>query len=248
MKRSVFENDWLLDGDSDEVYKKKQEIKSYIVKHTPLVHRQDASYHVDFDDGEYSISGDRIYLRLTRTNPALLYNIKKCNYICFYGDEINSCSNMPNRSYNGESLTYVFDTTNSINFTQLKPKSGGAYISLKIINVDYFDINNIQQGFNGVSIHLCKQTNANDFDKYKDVSFGALDIITLEKFRNLQNILYTNLFWFNIGYSEYGIYSSEQLKSLSKIIREFLDKNNREDYIMDMTLSLIDAGFENEVS
>ena len=204
-----------------------------------------------YDDNkmEYYIIGEHINISLD-DQLQIPFEIRKCDYFTIESNTINSWDNFPKIRYyiNEPDISLTLNNTEKLDMSQLHiqfPKLS----ELRFNNFNNFDLKNI----NGIKINnLLYFRNINsknifDLSQYQDIIASGLEFSdSLYSFKNLQCVLlYKHIKRVYFNYSE--IYTNSQIDILRKIMNDFLSKNNKKEYTMDMTLALLNSGFENEV-
>ena len=140
---------------------------------------------------------------------------------------------------------FVFDGCNDINFNRF------AWVNNRNFEFHYSDINpkNIHDvAFNSLVIKCAANADVCDFANYNtSVKIEEFSIAPGFRFKNLIRILDLEILYVYILNTMTTTYNGHQCKTLDNIIDRYNTNTNRKDFVMDMTVDLIDAGFEDEV-
>lgn len=203
----------------------------------------------DYNKMDYYISGTSIYVTLNN-QKRIPYEIRRCDYFKISSDTLNSWDNFPKKRYytDGPDISLILNNTQHLDMSQLRIQ----YPQLQALVFNYFD-NLDLKNIHNIKINellyfrSVKTKNIYDLSQYRDIMSDDLEFCeNIYCFKNLPDVLlckYIKRLYIN----NCEIYDGDRIDTMSKIIFEFISKNNREEYIMDMTLALVDNGFENEV-
>lgn len=222
---------------------KRNEIFLYVKKNSNPSKLYDNKLDIILNaDGIYEIHAHELHLH--PDDEEFKYPIRYCDELCLYGKKIKSFVNLPLDPYMTSMLIYKFDGCDSLDFRDLHLISK-KYYSIVIKNTLNINPNHLPFDNSDMRILNCTGDVLYDFEKY-DVRFTNLTLGLGAKLKNVPYILKTRLQRCALSLKS-DFYSSSQLQTMENIIFNFIRRNNREEYIMDMTVELIDSGFEDEV-
>lgn len=146
--------------------------------------------------------------------------------------------------------TLTFDGNNSINYNNVQ-WSDNIQVEFRESDINPQSLHNIK--FHSLYFKCGKSNSAvSDFSNYNtSIQTEDFTITTYYKFKNLTCLLDLKIQFIYITGGHNSAYDVLEINKLEEIIDRYTThlykKQNRKDHIMDMTLDLLDAGFEDEV-
>ena len=152
-------------------------------------------------------------------------------------------------AHDNSNAEIYFINNNNLDYSQ---------INLTLLrNVNFENVNNINplslqyNTFNTLYFDCYDNNSLYDFDNYQNINICLLQFIARGKLKNLTSIITnenTLIYKFTLLQDGDAYYAHPQNMKLNMIVNTFLSiSTNREDYAMDMTVALLEAGFEDEV-
>lgn len=174
-----------------------------------------------------------LFLTVKTLDKKLPYTLCVRSFINYKAPNLCSFENVIS-DYAPADNSYTFNKCTKLNFKELNKKD----ISISIANND----NIIPQHFSNctfsrIQITQCFNYQMYDFDNYRNFTAEDFIISMPTPFSNLPQILYS-------GINAIEIIAHMQLE---RIINKYLNRVNRTEYIMDMTMDLIDFGREDMI-
>jgi hypothetical protein len=172
--------------------------------------------------------------------------IQKNSTFSVLSSALTSFENMPH-----DCSFYEFDTCQNLNFSEMFYVNHE--ISLEIVNTNTFNpytLPHKNQSFFKMIYTYCDNTYICDMQNYKDFSSPIVLIHYTDlyhKFTNLTQILFTKIKMLNVQRIKNNVYTPKQMSQLLYIISSFTSPGRGSEYIMDMTVELIDNEFQDEV-
>ena len=197
----------------------------------------------------YYIIGEELDLSLNN-QTRIPFEIRKCDYFRIESNTLNSWDNFPKRRYyiDEPDISITFDNTEQLDMSVLHIQYPELQ-ELRLCYFDNFDLHNLQGMKINQLLHFrsVKPQNIYDLSQYTDIITDGLEFSeNIYGFKNLPHILLCkHISRLYVNCCE--IYHTTQIDILRGFIHKFLSQQNKEQYIMDMTLGLLNAGFENEV-
>ena len=199
-------------------------------------------FRVIFNHGVYEIWANELVL-LPLDNE-FKYPIAACDKISIRGNNIKSFKNLPSDPYQNNSIVYSFAQCDSLNFKEMtiNPRVSNTIMISQIRN---FDPNDLPYNTRNLRVCTSKGNALHDFEKY-NVSFKDMVLQPMQGLKNLPHLLLKEIEKFAL--QMYGqFYTRNDITTLNTIINTFMSSLNKEEYIMDMTVELINAGYSDEV-
>ena len=159
--------------------------------------------------------------------------------------------NLQQFSLIGETLL-IFDNVNKIDYNEVEWITG-MHVAFHYSNVKLFNNVNPQQihdaRFDSLAFKCgVSNTAVCDFDNYNtSMVIKEFSIAPGSRFKNLTNLLNLNIIDFYMLSGATTIYTLPQIKKIESVIEKYNTGQNKAEFVMDMTLELIDAGYEDEV-
>lgn len=222
--------------------KKHNEILAYVVKHSDISPLRDNSFEIMLNDGVYEIYAETLYLE--PNDEEFKYPIRYCDEFNLRGNKIKSFKNLPQKPYKFSTIDYCFEKCNSLDFRDFEISSD-VHNSIIIKNTKNVNPNHLPPHSQHVRFLSCTGDVLYDFQKY-DVYYTSITLGLAAKLKNVQYVLHTRLLRCSFSLAT-NVYTYDEIRELDSILKDFMGRNNREEYIMDMTLILIEQGFEDEV-
>ena len=176
-------------------------------------------------------------------------------YFGIEAPHLETCKNFPIRATNDTSFTFGFNKCNNLDFSLLSNIMNSAYFTIIINNISNISISKIYNYvkfthrldcFNCVSMSDCSLWNDINTRVF-NICFGA----PIKNFTNILNIPLGRLEFFRIVSTDTlnqihnPIYSEADAILLQQMALKYRKKfDDPQKYSMDMTLELIEAGFE----
>ncbi len=187
---------------------------------------------------------------LTKPIKKFPYPITDTNLVNFFDvDALESFDNFPTVGVN-DSFTIIFngDNKTSIDFSKLPEFTDADFLELKfyrVSNITTLQLQHIHYNIEKLTIVYSKSADLYDFEKYV-LYVNDFSIVPLYRFKNLTSFLRKEIVYesFKIVSHNAQVYSSDEARILNSV---FIKYNGEYEQVMDFTLELIDAGFENEV-
>ena len=145
------------------------------------------------------------------------------------------------------SRSVQFFETHDLDFRLYKPNATTDNIHFVKINDFKPQIYNID-AHNGIYVNRCSSNDVADLENYKDWACKTLTIAEFStKIKNLTScLLYPHIQYLYVDTDISDVYTNNQLLELQIIITSHMRLQDRSEYVMDMTLSLIEKGFNDE--
>lgn len=220
-----------------------QDVIDYINANTRPHFVKDNKFDVRLIDGEYVIYANKLHLR--PVDAELKYNIKRCDDFTIIGENIKSFKNLPTMPYVSIEASLTYDECPSLDFKDFKI-SNNIQTAVTLRRLPNIDPNVLPNNITNLKIIFCDSEVLHDFSKYNN-SIKHMKLLPNAKMKCLPHILLTNLIDFVFEIHMCNYYKWGELFLFNNLIESYILKKNREDYVMDMTLVLIEQGFEDEV-
>lgn len=220
---------------------KRNEILGYVQQNTYPLKMYNNKFDIVLNAGIYEIHAEELHLH--PDDEEFKYPIRYCDEFNLYGSKIKSFKNLPRAPYKFNTIMYRFDECNSLDFTGFDITSK-VQNAILIKNTQNVNPNHLPRYSDHVRILNCTGDVLYDFQKY-DMHYTNITLGLAAKLKNVPYVLKTRLTRCGLSLSS-KYYTSTQLQALERVILDFIGRNNREEYIMDMTLELIAQGFEDE--
>lgn len=184
-----------------------------------------------------------------KSNETLLPDFK------FEGDEyILECPNLKTLNLKQFSIgetSITFKHTNALNYDVIEfPLDLNIFFDdCKTIHPNIFTKNRTSS----VNFSCTSNQYVTDFSYYGNSKIFELRIAPFQKFKNMTNLFIVGNTTedFSCEHSFRGdidvVYSTNQLKQINSIMYDFIRNINKHEYVMDFTVEMSDAGFEDEL-
>lgn len=203
-------------------------------------------------NGEIQIDAKEYFIIAT-DDEYLPYKFHRCKDLTVIAPNLKDCSQFPKVLMSNED-TIELNNCDSLDFGTFPTDN---YYRLKLIlkhmkNITIAKIfKNPNLSINALTIANCTHPDLHDcsqWDMIKAYYFGFECATQIKNFTHILNIRASQLKIFQIIFVEDSYYDQKNVDILNRIIRKYReDRHNAEDYAMDMTLDLIDKGFEDSV-
>lgn len=195
------------------------------------------------------------YIKIITDEYELPFRFEKCDHFVLTGANIKSMKNFPTSSYENFTLDIVLNECDNLNFETRENDYQMPICNMTLIKMNKIhitDLHRISSNLTSIGFYTSDNKKLHDLSTYDT----NIEIVRLNPLLQLSNItsLITNV---NCNIEEFYItedddgdyYDSNQIDILERIIAKYMNmkKNVRKDHVMDMTIDLIDAGYEDEV-
>lgn len=210
--------------------------------------------YFSFNDNLIEYEGDYNIKTNDKQLPFKLYSCASSFMI--EAPYLKNCINFPESMYDVKVASYIFAKCHALNFSTFKPVKEKLSITIS-------DINNISIAkiFKNTGLRIeflssAGNSSINDVSLWDDINTENFYLTTNVPLKNLIHILSipkSKMYNFKIMfYNDFSdvksFYDIDILHTVNSIIAKYRDtKDNPEDFMMDMTLELIDNGFEHMV-
>lgn len=188
---------------------------------------------------------------LTKPIKKFPYPITDTNLVNIFDvDVLESFDNFPTVGVN-DSFSIVFDGKNrtSIDFSKLPEFTDADFLELlffKVSNISTKQLQHVHYNIDKLMFTLCESPDLYDFDKYV-LYVSDCEISPTKRFKNLSSFLKKEIVCesFRIQITRGSkVYKFDEVAALNNI---FIKYNGEHEQVMDFSLELIDAGFEDEL-
>lgn len=191
----------------------------------------------------YDISSHMVTLQTD--DIELPYPFNECDSFSIVDKKLKTLKNFPKNTMHNTILDIYFVECHMLEFKDSRytlPKSDMNFFNMDKIHInDLFDFS-LFSNINSITFDNCGNPKLNDFSTYKTL----IPTVYLHTDKNVINV--TNLLTNKECVVEFIKIENENYdKKLNVIINDYINRNNKEQYAMDMTMELIDAGFEDVV-
>ncbi len=228
------------------------EIKTWISKNCydintdnyKIMYSDVAKYFSIDDNG--TINGESIDIRTdVETLP---YKIREFTRFALLGTNLKSCVNFP-EIYTARGIpVYDLSYVHVLDFSDMP----SMIQHLKLFRTNNLSIDRIfsKPSLKLHAIHFTRSNSEDicDFSKYKNINVKNCAIDLHEnRISNLSDVLYLEhnrlaVLEFKLLHAQY--YHTDKIKAMNKILSKYLDNYNRKNYIMDMTVEIMDSDLE----
>ena len=205
-------------------------------------------YLMDNKNGTFRI--DAGLIGITTLETELPYEFVECDTFGISAPNLKSLKNFPSKSMHNSTVEFYFGTCNALDFANSMYALPPCDINLdNMPNIHLTDFENLSfsSQIKTISFMYCENPKLYDVSTY-DTEIRAMYMGLNSKIKNLTSIL-TNkncklqFLRFSCNSKMLGFKAVD----FNNIIAKYIDKSNKSNYVMDMTLELIDSGFEDEV-
>lgn len=167
-------------------------------------------------------------------------------------DELESFNNFPKGASNTDIIFLRTNPSLKIDFNDLPLFTEVNHLSFCFKKINSITTKHLSKydNIHAVNFEVCQSDVLYDISKY-DMSCYIFKISPTQRLINLNEILINQNFNCEIFMIESynDSYSNDEILLLNRIIQKYLayDAITRQEFVMDFTVDLIDAGFENEV-
>lgn len=205
-------------------------------------------YVMSNKDGTFRIDAGTV--RISTFDTELPYDFYECDRFKINAPLLKTLKNFPSKSMQNIHVEFYFSSCVSLDFANTEytlPMCEITLDNMPNIHLEDFKKLSLNSNIKSISFDRCLNPKLHDVSTY-NTHILCMDMSITSKLKNVTSVLTNN----NCKLQHLRFINDVEMQhfnsyELSIIIAKYLGKHNKNDYVMDMTLEMIDAGFEDEV-